>query len=63
MATEAIDPNFVDIDMWPTAEAVKAILAAQVEAVTVLESQAAVLAATANAAAKRLRSGGRIAYA
>ncbi|RYE01904.1 MAG: N-acetylmuramic acid 6-phosphate etherase [Sphingomonadales bacterium] len=63
MATETIDPRFVDIDMWPTEAAVEAILASQIEAVEALKSQATALAAATDAAADRLRGGGRIAYA
>ncbi|WP_066801146.1 N-acetylmuramic acid 6-phosphate etherase [Sphingomonas soli] len=63
MATETIDPRFVDIDNWPTQAAVEAILTSQVEAVEALKSQAGALAAATDAAADRLRGGGRIAYA
>jgi len=63
MATETIDPRFVDIDMWPTEAAVEAILASQIEAVEALTSQTHALAAASDAAAERLRGGGRIAYA
>lgn len=63
MATETIDPRYVDIDMWPTEAAVAAILASQIEAVETLRGQAGTLAAASDAAAERLRGGGRIAYA
>ena len=63
MATETIDPRYIDIDMWPTEAAVEAILASQVEAVEALKGQASALAAATDAAAGRLRGGGRIAYA
>ncbi|MBX3565301.1 MAG: N-acetylmuramic acid 6-phosphate etherase [Sphingomonas sp.] len=63
MTTETIDPRYVDIDMWPTEAAVEAILASQIEAVEALKSQAGALAAATDAAAERLRGGGRIAYA
>lgn len=63
MATETIDPRYVDIDMWPTEAAVAAILASQIEAVEALRGQAPALAAASDAAAERLHGGGRIAYA
>lgn len=63
MATETIDPRYLDIDTWPTLDAVKTIIASQVGAVTVLEGQVGALAAASDAAAERLRGGGRIAYA
>jgi N-acetylmuramic acid 6-phosphate etherase len=63
MVTETMDPRYLDIDMWPTEAAVEAILASQIEAVTVVKGQAAALAAASDAAAKRLLGGGRIAYA
>ncbi|MES2987588.1 MAG: N-acetylmuramic acid 6-phosphate etherase [Pseudomonadota bacterium] len=63
MATENIDPRYVDIDMWPTEAAVEAILASQIEAVEALKSQKGALAAATDAAAERLHGGGRIAYA
>lgn len=63
MATETIDPRYVDIDMWPTEAAVEAILQSQIDAVTALRSQTGVLAAASDAAAERLRDGGRLVYA
>lgn len=63
MATETIDPRYVDIDMWPTEAAIEAILGSQIDAVTALRSQTEALAAATDAAAERLRDGGRLAYA
>lgn len=63
MPTETVDPRYVDIDMWPTDALVETILTSQTEAVAALRGQAGALAAAAEAAAERLRGGGRIAYA
>ncbi len=63
MSTETVDPRYLDIDTWPTEAVVEAILASQIEAVAVLKGQAAALAAASDAAAERLRGGGRIVYA
>lgn len=61
--TESLDPRFVDIDDWPTADAVAAMLAGQRSAAAAVESQVAAIAAAADAASARLRAGGRLAYA
>lgn len=63
MTTETIDPRFIDIDNWPTEAAVEAILAAQIDAVTVVQGQVQAITAASEAAAERLCGGGRIAYA
>lgn len=64
MATENIDPRYVDIDRWPTEEAVSAILTSQQEAVAALAQQSADIAEATDAAAARLQQGaGRLIYA
>jgi N-acetylmuramic acid 6-phosphate etherase len=63
MATEAVDPRYADIDRWPTANAVEAMLEGQLAAVAALKAATNSIAAAADAAAERLRRGGRIAYA
>ena len=63
MATEAADPRYRDIDRWPTQIAVEAMLEAQLAAIAALKNQTAAMAAAIEAAADRLRAGGRIAYA
>jgi N-acetylmuramic acid 6-phosphate etherase len=62
--TENQNPRFIDIDTWPTVEAVEAMLDGQIEAVQAIKSQTAAIAAAADAAAARLKSGdGRLVYA
>jgi N-acetylmuramic acid 6-phosphate etherase len=61
VSTEAADPRFADIHGWPADRAAEAVLAAQRAAVATLDASA--IAAAAEAAAARLRGGGRIAYA
>lgn len=63
MATESIDPRYIDIDTWDTEQAVETILVSQREAVAALEAQKHALAVAIDAAAERLKAGGRIAYA
>lgn len=63
MPTEAADPRFVDIDEWPTAMAVGAMLEGQLAAVAAIYNQVDLIARAAEAAAARLRQGGRLAYA
>jgi len=63
MTTETVDPRFVHVDRWPTVSAVEAMLEGQLAAVASLKGQAAAIAAAADAAAERLRGGGRLAYA
>ncbi|NYT39192.1 N-acetylmuramic acid 6-phosphate etherase [Sphingomonas sp. R-74633] len=63
MSTETTDPRYREIDRWPTETAVEAMLEAQLAAIAALKSQTAPMAAAINAAAERLRRGGRIAYA
>ena len=63
MATEARDPRYADIDLWPTGAAIEAMLEAQIEALAALRSQTAAIAGASEAAAERLKAGGRIVYA
>lgn len=63
MSTETVDPRFIDIDSWPTRVAVGAMLEGQIAAVAALACQEAALAAAADAAADRLKRGGRLVYA
>jgi N-acetylmuramic acid 6-phosphate etherase len=63
MPTETTDPRYREIDRWPTETAVEAMLEAQLAAIAALKSQTAGMAAAIEAAAERLRRGGRIAYA
>lgn len=63
MSTESIDPRYLELDRWPTETAIEAMLEAQLAAVATLQSQTNLLAAAADAAAARLRDGGRLIYA
>ncbi len=61
--TEQFDPRFADIDIWPTAGAVAAMIDGQTEAIAAVRRQTDAIAAAADAAAALLKGGGRIAYA
>jgi N-acetylmuramic acid 6-phosphate etherase len=60
--TESVNPRFADIDRWPTTEAVEAMLEGQMSAIASIKSQTGHIAAAAEAAAERLRGGGRLVY-
>lgn len=62
-STESLNPEFAEIDSWPTVRAVEAMLEGQMAAIASIKSQTAQIAATAEAAAQRLRNGGRLVYA
>jgi N-acetylmuramic acid 6-phosphate etherase len=61
-STESLNPRFADIDSWPTDEAVEAMLEGQLAAIAAIKSQTGLIAAAAEAAAERLRGGGRLIY-
>lgn len=63
MSTESIDPRYVDVDQWPTEQAVAAMYESQLAAVAAIGSQTGRIAAAADAAAGRLRLGGRLIFA
>lgn len=60
--TETIDPRFVDIDSWPLEVAVEAMLEGQLSAIAALKGQVTAIAQASEAAALRLRQGGRLVY-
>ncbi len=62
MPTETADPRFADVERWPTHAAVEAMLEGQLAAIAALKGQTDGIAAAADAAAQRLRRGGRIVY-
>lgn len=62
MPTETVDPRFADVERWPTISAVETMLEGQLAAIAALKGQTGSIAAAAEAAAVRLRKGGRIAY-
>lgn len=61
--TETRNPDYIDIDRWPTERAVEAMLQGQIEAVEAIRSQTAQIAGAADAAAARLARAGRLVYA
>lgn len=62
-ATEATSPRFTMMDAWPSADILDALLEGQMAAVAAVRPALPALAAAAEAAADRLRGGGRLAYA
>jgi N-acetylmuramic acid 6-phosphate etherase len=63
MPTETVDPRYTDIDRWPTLSVVETMLEGQLAAIAALKDQTAAIAAAAEAAAARMRQGGRLVYA
>jgi N-acetylmuramic acid 6-phosphate etherase len=61
--TEDQDPRFVDLDSWPTARAVEAMLDGQLAALMAIRESVEVIAAAADVAATKLQAGGRLVYA
>jgi N-acetylmuramic acid 6-phosphate etherase len=61
-STESVNPRFVSLDSWPTQDAVEAMLEGQLSAVAALKNQVPALAQASEAAADRLRLGGRLVY-
>lgn len=63
MSTEGMSARYADLDLWPTRDAVDAILEGQLAAAAAVQAQAGAIAAAADAAAERLRDGtGRLFY-
>lgn len=63
MSTEKISSRYADLDLWPTGDAVLAMLEGQLAAAAAVQSQAEGIAAAADAAAARLRDpNGRLIY-
>ncbi|MFY7852353.1 MAG: N-acetylmuramic acid 6-phosphate etherase [Brevundimonas sp.] len=60
--TETIDPRYVDIDSWPLDVAIDAMLEGQLSAIASLRDQVPAIASASEAAALRLRAGGRLVY-
>ena len=63
MGTEAQDHRYQNVECWPTASAVNAMIESQMTAIAALHSQSYVIATAAEAAATRLGSKGRLIYA
>ncbi|WP_454798165.1 N-acetylmuramic acid 6-phosphate etherase [Novosphingobium lindaniclasticum] len=62
MKTEALDPRYVDLDLWPTELAVEAMLEGQMAAIAAIQSQTIAIARAAEAAAGRLGETGRLVF-
>jgi N-acetylmuramic acid 6-phosphate etherase len=60
--TESFAPRFIDIDSWPTSDAVEAMLDGQIAAIASIKNQIPQISIAAEAAAKRLLQGGRLVY-
>ena len=60
--TEDFDPQYLDIDDWPTEAAVAAMLDGQRQAIDALDGRVSAIAVAAEAAAARLGRGGRLVY-
>lgn len=61
--TESVDPRYRALEQWPSETALHALLEAQLAAVAAVRPALAAIAAAADAAALRLRAGGRLIYA
>ncbi len=63
MATEDVSARYVDLDGWPTRDAVEAMYEGQLAAVAAVRPALAAIAAAADEAATALHRGGRLVYA
>jgi N-acetylmuramic acid 6-phosphate etherase len=63
VSTEGVNARYADLDLWPTREAVDAMLKEQCAAAAAVQAEAGAIAAAADQAALRLRDGaGRLFY-
>lgn len=62
MKTEALDPRYRDLDLWPTELAVDAMLEGQMAAIAAIQSQTGAIARAAEDAATRLGETGRLVF-
>ena len=62
MSTERISPRYADLDLWPTRDAVAAMLEGQLAAAAAVQAAADAIADAADAAAARLGREGRLIY-
>ncbi len=60
--TEYSSVRFTDLDSWPTLDALEAMYEGQLDALAALRSHLGVMAEACDAAALRLRKGGRLVY-
>ncbi len=63
MGTETVSGRYRGIDTWPDLEVLEALVEAQLSGVAAVRAALPALAQAAEAAAARLRAGGRLAYA
>ena len=63
LATERVSPRYLDIDAWPTVDALDAMLEGQLAAVSAVRPALPALAAAIDAAAARIGASGRLVYA
>ena len=63
MPTEDVSARYVDLDGWPTRDAVEAMYEGQLAAVAAVRPALGAIAAAADEAAQALRRGGRLVYA
>ncbi len=63
MPTEDVSARYVDLDGWPTRDAVEAMYEAQLTAVAAVRPALGAIAAAADEAAQALHRGGRLVYA
>lgn len=62
MTTEDLSPRYLDLDLWEPLEALKALYEGQLAAVAAVGPALPAIAAAVEAAASRLRNGGRLVY-
>lgn len=62
LETETVSPRYEDLDAWPTADAVAAMLEAQMAAVAAVRPATPAIATAIDAAAARLGTSGRLVY-
>lgn len=63
MSTEDISPRYLDLDLQPAAQQVGVLLEGQMAAVAAVQPAIGAIGAAVDAAAERLRQGGRLIYA
>jgi len=62
-ATEGVSPRYADLETWPPLSVMQALWEGQLAAVAAVQPALPALAEATTAAARRLRRGGRLAYA
>ena len=62
LSTEYLNPRYLDLDLWPSLDALEAMLDGQMAAVAAVRPALPVMAQAAEAAAERLGASGRLIY-